>query len=213
MKNKEFKLEKTKKEQNRRRFLRRRAELSSDLRKGWILRGLSWFFLIVVTIIFGLGVTYFFGQVRTNVGESMESTLKDEDKVLVNTLKYRLKNPKRGDIIAFKPNGNVNSYSYIRRVIGLPGEKLQIKDGAVYINGNALNEDDKFPVMQYEGTAGEEITIGDDEVFVLGDNRNGSEDSRYAYIGNIKLKEIEGQVWFVRSPKERFGRIKKITME
>jgi signal peptidase I len=194
----------------RSRLLKRNAELSFDNRKSIILKVLTWIFLIIVTIMCALVVTYFMGQMRVNVGQSMEATLKDGDKVLVNTIKYKMGEPKRGEVIAFKPNGNQNSYSYIRRVVGLPGDTVQIREGIIYINDRVLLESADIPPMSFAGIAEEPVLVQEDEVFVLGDNRNNSEDSRYAYIGNIKLKDIEGKVWFVTSPKERFGFVKTI---
>ena len=95
---------------------------------------LMWIFQIAVVVMFAFVVVYFFGQARTNVGQSMELTLADGDRVLLNTLAYRTGNPKRGDIIAFKPNGSTTSHTHIKRVIALPGETVQIKDGMIYIN-------------------------------------------------------------------------------
>lgn len=169
---------------------------------------LSWTFQIVVVIMFAYVLVYFFGQTRTNVGQSMEPTLSGGDTVLLNDLSYRLRGPSRGDVIAFRPGGTSSSHTYIKRVVGLPGETIQIKEGMIYINDQVYLEQKDFPAIEEAGLAEEPITLGTSEYFVLGDNRNNSEDSRYADIGCVEEKDIEGKVWFVISPKEHFGFVK-----
>lgn len=169
---------------------------------------LSWTFQIMVVIMFAYVLVYFFGQTRTNVGQSMEPTLSGGDTVLLNDLSYRLKGPSRGDVIAFRPGGTSSSHTYIKRVVGLPGETIQIKEGMIYINDQVYLEQKDFPAIEEAGLAEEPITLGTSEYFVLGDNRNNSEDSRYADIGCVEEKDIEGKVWFVISPKEHFGFVK-----
>lgn len=137
----------------------------------------------------------------------MELTLADGDRVLLNTLSYRIGSPERNDIIAFKPNGSSTSHTHIKRVIGLPGETIQIKDGMIYINGTVYLEKTDYPLMNNSGLADEPITLGVKEYFVLGDNRNDSEDSRYADIGLVNFDYIEGKVWFRISPFDSFGLI------
>lgn len=166
---------------------------------------LLWVFQIVVTVMFAFVVVFFFGQARTNVGESMELTLADGDRVLLNTLAYRAGNPERGDIIAFKPNGSTTSHTHIKRVIALPGETVQIKDGMIYINDKVYLEKSDYPSMTNAGLASDPITLGVKEYFVLGDNRNNSEDSRYADIGLVDADYIEGKVWLRIFPTDVFG--------
>ena len=167
-----------------------------------------WTFEILVIILFAYVVVYFFGQSRTNIGQSMEVTLSGGDTVLLNVLAYQVGSPKRGDVVAFKPNGSTTGYSSIKRIIGLPGETVQIKDGMIYINGEVYLEKKSYPVMTNPGMASEEIKLGDREYFVLGDNRNNSEDSRFADVGLVKSDYIEGKVWFVISPSEHRGLLK-----
>lgn len=169
---------------------------------------LGWAFQIIVVILFAYIIVYFFGQTRTNIGQSMDVTLSGGDTVLLNELSYKLKGPARGDIIAFKPGGSAASHSYIKRVLGLPGETIQIKDGMIYINGERYVEKKDYPPMNNAGLAEEPITLGSTEYFVLGDNRNNSEDSRFADVGNVQLSDIEGKVWFVISPSEHLGFVK-----
>ena len=166
---------------------------------------LLWIFEIAVVILFAF--VYFFGQVRTNIGSSMELTLADGDRVLLDRLSYSVGSPKRNDIIAFKPNGSSTSHTHIKRVIGLPGETIQIMDGIIYINGKVYLEKADYPLMTNSGLASEPITLDVKEYFVLGDNRNDSEDSRYADIGLVNLDYIEGKVWLRIAPTDSFGRV------
>ncbi len=168
----------------------------------------GWLFQIIVVILFAYVAVYFFGQSRTNIGQAMDSTLSGGDVVLLNELSYRFSSPSRNDVIAFHLNGSEDTQSYIRRVIGLPGETVQIKDGMIYINGSVYLEEQNFSQMEDAGIAKDEITLGEDEYFVLGDNRNRSEDSRFADMGNIRLDDIEGKVWAVISPREHLGLVK-----
>ena len=149
-----------------------------------------------------------FGVMTSNVGQSMEPTLASGERVLTNRLIYKMTEPKRGDLVVFKPNGNENSHFYIKRVVGLPGERIQIIDGFIYINGEVLIEKIKFEKMENAGIAEEEIKLGKDEYFVLGDNRNASEDSRNAEIGPIRMKDIESKAWFNATFGDNFGFIK-----
>ncbi|MFR8172231.1 MAG: signal peptidase I [Marvinbryantia sp.] len=168
---------------------------------------LLWIFEIAVVILFAFVLVYFFGQVRTNIGSSMELTLADGDRVLLDRLSYSVGSPKRNDIIAFKPNGSSTSHTHIKRVIGLPGETIQIMDGIIYINGKVYLEKADYPLMTNSGLASEPITLDVKEYFVLGDNRNDSEDSRYADIGLVNLDYIEGKVWLRIAPTDSFGRV------
>ncbi len=154
---------------------------------------MTWVVELAGVILLAFVLVSTFG-IRTNVvGQAMSDTLENGDKVLINKL---VKKPDTGDVIVFLPNGNEKSHYYIRRVVGVPGDIVQIKDGAVYINGELYNEKIDVAAMEEEGIAGEEIVLTEDEYFVLGDNRNNSEDSRYANIGNIKQEYIVGTAWY-----------------
>ena len=174
-------------------------------KRGVIKNILLWTFEILVVILFAYMLVYFFGQSRTNIGQSMDVTLSGGDTVLLNELVYRVGTPKRGDVIAFKPNGSTTSHSSIKRVIGLPGETIQIRDGMIYIDGELYLEKKSYPVITNPGLAADGLKLGDKEYFVLGDNRNNSVDSRFADVGTVKSTEIEGKVWFVLSPSEHIG--------
>ena len=165
----------------------------------------GWVFQIVLVVTLAYVTVYFFGQTRTNVGQSMDTTLSGGDVVLLNILAYQMGGPSRGDIISFKPNGNESSRSSIKRVIGMPGETVQIVEGMIQINGTTYLEQKNFPVITNPGMASEPIQLGDTEYFVLGDNRNNSEDSRFADVGLVSSETIEGKVWFILNPGNRRG--------
>lgn len=166
---------------------------------------LLWTFQILVVILFAYVVVYFFGQSRTNIGQSMDVTLSGGDTVLLNVLAYQIGSPKRGDVISFKPNGTQTGHSSIKRIIGLPGETVQIRDGMIYLDGTVYLEKKNYPVITNPGMAADEIRLGEREYFVLGDNRNNSEDSRFADVGLVSADYIEGKVWFVLSTDGKKG--------
>lgn len=152
-------------------------------------------------------VITFVGQ-RTEVeGASMENTLHNGDNLIVDKLSYRFHDPERFDIIVFPFQFHDNTY-YIKRIIGLPGETVQIMDdGSIYINGEKLEENYGMEVIKPEtiGRAAEPIELGDDEYFVMGDNRNNSSDSRTDMVGNIKRENIIGKAWLRIWPVSDFG--------
>lgn len=166
-----------------------------------IIGSLAAIFLAFV-IVFSIGM-------RTSViGDSMEPALYNGQEILMNRVVYKLSSPKRNEVVVFLPNGNENSHYYVKRVIGLPGETIQIKDGRVYINGVLLDEDDALDQMIDAGIAQNELTLAADEYFVLGDNRNSSEDSRSGNIGALKKDNIIGKAWFhMASENESMGLI------
>lgn len=152
-------------------------------------------------------VITFVGQ-RTEVeGASMENTLHNGDNLIVDKLSYRFHDPERFDIIVFPFQFKDNTY-YIKRIIGLPGETVQIMDdGSIYINGEKLEENYGMEVIKPEtiGRAAEPIELGDDEYFVMGDNRNNSSDSRTDMVGNITRENIIGKAWLRIWPVSDFG--------
>ena len=134
----------------------------------------------------------------------MENTLSDGDNLIVDKLTYRFSDPKRYDIIVFPYQYEDNTY-FIKRIIGLPGETVQIVDGTIYINGEVLGESYGREVMKNSGMAADPITLGDDEYFVLGDNRNDSTDSRDPSVGKIKRNQIIGRAWVRIWPLSKIG--------
>ena len=162
-------------------------------------------YLLVVLCAAYLIITYV-GQ-RTQVsGSSMETTLSDGDNLLVDKITYRFSEPKRFDIIVFPFQYDTDN---IKRIIGMPGETVQIDyDGNIYINGSLLEESYGREVIQNPGRAAEPITLGEDEYFVMGDNRNNSSDSRDPSVGNIHRKDIIGRAWVRIWPFSKFGVLK-----
>lgn len=167
-----------------------------------------WIFKIAVTCLLAFVAVWYFGQSVSTVGDSMSPVLSNADVVLTNRILYNASSPRRGDIIVFKPKGNENAHYYIKRIIGLPGETVEIIENNVYIDGEKLEEDYATSEMGDVGIADEKIELAGDEYFVLGDNRESSEDSRNADIGNVKREYIYGKAWFVVSPRKHFGFIK-----
>lgn len=172
--------------------------------KGILKELLGW--IVYIAVIIGLTwlIITFVGQ-RTRVsGHSMEATLHDGDNLIVDKLSYRFRDPKRFEIIVFPYRHKENTY-YIKRIIGLPGETVQVKDGYVYINGEKLDENYGLEVMEDAGIAAEPIELGEDEYFVLGDNRNHSSDSRDPSVGILHRDELIGRAWVRIWPLDSIG--------
>ena len=166
---------------------------------------LLWIVEIVAVLVLGVMLAVGFGKTTVMQEGSMEPTLQAGDTLLINRAAYRFSSPKRGDIIAFKISDDQKASTPIKRIIGLPGETVQIKDGQILIDGKVYREETAFPAIENAGMADQGITLKKGEYFVLGDNRNNSEDSRFVDMGTIKKKNIIGKLWFIISPKERFG--------
>ena len=155
---------------------------------------LGWLVYIAILLAAVYVLITYVGQ-RTEVsGHSMEPTLQHGDNLIVDKISYRFSDPRRYDIIVFPYHYKDRTY-YIKRVIGLPGETVQIREGKIYIDGNELIEHFGEEKIEQAALASEPITLGEDEYFVLGDNRNASEDSRFPDVGTIKRKEIIGRAW------------------
>lgn len=167
--------------------------MQRKIQKEFLSTGL---YLLCVLVISWL-LVHFVIQ-RTEVSQSsMESTLSSGDQLFVDKLSYRFKEPQRFDIIVFPLHGAADTY-YIKRIIGLPGETVQIdQDGSIYIDGERLEESYGREVIdpQHRGLAAEPIQLGEDEYFVMGDNRNNSTDSRSVSVGNIRRNELIGRAW------------------
>ena len=157
-----------------------------------------WIGEIVAVCLVAFVIVWYFGLRVSMIGGSMSPALENGDVTLVNRIVYDMSSPKRGDVIAFYPKGNKESHCYIKRVIGLPGETVEVSKGEILINGKVLKESYETTEMEELERLEEAITLGENEFFVLGDNRENSEDSRYTSVGNVKRSEIVGKVWFVK---------------
>lgn len=172
-------------------FYKRRKKVSSDA-----IREISNYFLgIGLALLMAFFLVYSFGMRTSVIGVSMENTLYNGQMVLVNKIAYLLFPPKAGDIVVFLPNGNANTHYYVKRVVATPGDKVEFRDGRLYVN-DIMEENEQYDKVADPGIAEEAVTVGEDEFFVLGDNRNNSEDSRSGNIGLVKRDLIEGKVWF-----------------
>lgn len=165
----------------------------------------KWIFKIAVVCLLAYVSVWYFGQRVSMIGDSMKPVLSNADVVLVNRIVYNATTPKRGDIIAFKPKGNENAHYYIKRIIGLPGETVQVKNGEVYIDGEILGEDYGAEAMEDAGIASDPIELGTDEYFVLGDNRNHSSDSRDPSVGVLRREDLIGRAWIRIYPFDEMG--------
>lgn len=194
----------------RRKVKRRKAGLIKPkwrLRLNWEYLPVvaKWVFEIAVVCLFAFVAVWYFGQRVSTVGDSMSPVLRNGDVVLVNRIVYNATTPKRGDVIVFKPKGNENDHYYIKRIVGLPGETIEIIENRVYIDGERLEEDYETTNIDDVGVVDEKLKLAGDEYFVLGDNREQSEDSRDADVGNVKREYIYGKAWFVITPGDEFG--------
>ena len=168
------------------------------------LLGLALYIVLIFGTAFLLG-HFVVGQVEVD-GPSMNDTLHDKDRVLMNKFTYRVKTLDRFDIVVFKYAYDTDT-DYIKRVIGLPGETVRIDtDGHIYVNDELLEEHYGKEVMDDPGIAEDGLTLGDDEYFVLGDNRNNSSDSRDPDVAAVSKSRIRGNVWIRLRPD--FGLIK-----
>ncbi len=167
---------------------------------------LGWLLYFVVIISATYLIVNFVGQ-RTRVsGDSMLETLHDGDNLIVDKISYRFREPKRFEIIVF-PYQHQKDTFYIKRIIGMPGETIQIKNGKIYINGEWLDEPyGREPIdIGKEGIASEPVVLGENEYFVMGDNRNHSADSREASVGVLKKEDFVGRAWIRIWPLNSIG--------
>ncbi|MDD3218602.1 MAG: signal peptidase I [Lachnospiraceae bacterium] len=174
----------------------------------FVRKTLGWVVQIAVVILLAWLVAVGFCHSITMQESSMEPTVNGGETFLVNRVIYKISSPKRGDIIAFRNSEDENASTHIKRIIGLPGETITVQEGQIMINGKTYMEKKSFPTMTNGGLAEAGVTLGKDEYFVLGDNRNNSEDSRFGDVGNVKAENIIGELWFVSGPFDQIGFLK-----
>lgn len=180
-------------------------ENQKEARKKLAVKILITFLEICVVVALGYIITHHGMQIFTVSGQDMNPTLENGDRILVNKISYHIHSVKRNDIVIVRQSGSEHNYYSAERVIGLPGETVQIKEGRVYIDGEKMKEKYSFPAMENGGLALEEIALDEDEYFVLCDNRNSGEDSRNANVGNILRENIVGKAWFRMNTMEIVG--------
>ena len=165
----------------------------------------TWIVEIVIVLALSAVFSYIFCSSVTVLESSMDPTLQAGNRVMINRVSYTVGKIKRGDLIAYTNSDSTDASVHVKRVIGLPGEKIQIRDGLILIDGQTYIEERAFPSMNSGGLAEDGVTLGNEEYFVLGDNRNNSEDSRFTDVGNIPARAVMGKVWLIVSPLSSFG--------
>lgn len=184
--------------------------MRANKKKSWLRHSLkkivdAGIFLFVVLLLTYLIVTYV-GQRTIVHNVSMQQTLYEGDNLITDKISYRIREPKRFEIICFCCKGEENDL--IKRIVGLPGETIQITNGSIYINGDAIEDYPGLSSIEYAGRAEYGVTLLSDEYFVIGDNRSESIDSRFEEVGNVRKDAIIGRAFFRIYPFQKFGPVK-----
>lgn len=182
----------------------------AESRKALIKEILSYVVWLAAVFIAVQVITNFIGVFSVVDGESMEPTLYDKEYLWVDKFDYLISEPERFDVVIFPVEYVGETRHFVKRIIGLPGETVYIdEEGVIYINDQVLEEGyGKEVIAPYtRQRAAQPITLGEDEYFVLGDNRNHSSDSRYESVGNIKRENILGRVSFCLWPFDKIGKV------
>lgn len=174
-----------------------------EARKAFALKVLFWLLSISAAVGLAFCVIHFGIDKTTVVNASMEPTLSKNDVIVINKAAYTLGEPKRFDVAVIKSGDEEHAIYDIKRIYGLPGETIQIISGVIYINGEELEDTVNVEKMELAGLASEEIVLGDGEYFVLADDRNNAEDSRYSNYGLVHKSDIVGKAW-IRTNKFGF---------
>lgn len=172
--------------------------LESDkkkVNKKLIIEILIFIVVLIATVLLAYVIVNYTVESTTVYEDSMSPTLLEEDEVLINKFEYRFSDPDRFDVIVFIKTDREHSYYNIKRIIGLPGETIQITDDGILVDGKVLEDIVEVEDMHNYGLAKEVISLEENEYFVLGDNRNSSEDSRFANVGTILRDDILGKAW------------------
>ena len=184
-------------------FYKKKKKISHELLKEIF----NWIFGIALSVFLAAVAVVFLGKSTSVVGMSMEPTLENGQQIFIDRFLYILSSPKAGDVVAFLPNGNENSHYYVKRVVAVPGDKVRIADGTLYVNG----QESKWVTEKIldAGIAENELVLGNKEYFCIGDNPNNSEDSRSANIGPVEESDMIGKAWFhLKSGSDGIGFIK-----
>ncbi len=168
---------------------------------------LVWAAQIAAVVAISYFVVFSFGFRTMMIGNAMQGTLEAQDQVLVNRFVLMVSSPKRMDVVVFLPKSNARSNYYIRRVVGVPGDTVRITDGYLYVNDEVTDLPGSGEEITVPGLAADEITLGEDEYFVMGDNPNASEDSRHFAIGTVSREDMVGVAYMVISPIDHLGTI------
>lgn len=164
-------------------------------------------YLLVVLVVTYL-IIHFVGQRTIVNGVSMETTLYHNDNLIVDKISYRIGDPERFDVVVFP---FADDKFFIKRVIGLPGETVQIdEDGNIYINGEMISEHYGYETLIDPGRAINPVELGEDEYFLMGDNRNNSMDSRDERVGNVHRSQLIGKAWLRLYPFDKIGLVDNI---
>ena len=178
----------------RRRRRRKRSTQSEKKLTPQLIREIAtWLILTVAAVLFGVMIAIAFFRTVEMAGDSMEPTILSGQRVWINRLAYQMSVPARDDVIVFY-GGASRSRTYVKRIVAVGGDTVQIANGVLYVNGEA-QDDAAYDRMRDAGIAAKELTLESGEFFVLGDNRNNSEDSRSANIGPVTRDLILGRVW------------------
>ncbi|MDR1664418.1 MAG: signal peptidase I [Clostridiales bacterium] len=162
----------------------------------------EWLLILLVAVFLFLILRFFVFRIANVDGDSMEPTLKDRDLVVLSRLTYFFTDPKPGEIVAFPYKENPSDY-YIKRIVGSPGDVIDLVDRRFMINGEPLEDDFSEEAIISLGDARFPITVPEGQYFVLGDNRNGSKDSRFSSVGCIPKEKMVGKVIFRLWPFKR----------
>ncbi len=180
-------------------FYQKKRGINTNILKeiaGWIFSGLV---MVLIAFMF----VYLFGIRTSVIGYSMEPTLYNGQEVLIDRFAYNIGRPKQGDVVIFRPNGNENAHYYVKRIVAVPGDTVLIRDGLIFVNGDIYDDQGIFDKIEDGGIAEAGITLEEDEYFVLGDNRNNSEDSRSSNIGAVRKEYMTGRAWFHMGNKDQ----------
>ena len=160
----------------------------------------DWIISIVVAVVLAFLIRQFIVELYIVDGPSMRPTLQSQERLVVNKFIYSLRAPEKGEILVFKYPRD-QSRDFIKRVIATPGDTIEIKDGRVYVNDQMLNED---YILEKTRSEYPKATVPEGSVFVMGDNRNNSEDSRFADVGFVPYSLIKGKAMLVFWPFSQF---------